>query len=95
LFKHLTTKIKIEAEVGLLMHYNGIDIVQDRDYVVIHVSGYIGKIIANHGREQDIKVKSRLVEPLHPSALQELEAPEPPTDAIETAKLGTAAGFTY
>jgi hypothetical protein len=45
LFAHLATKIKIEAEVGLISHYNGIEIIQDRDYVKIHVGKYINKIL--------------------------------------------------
>jgi hypothetical protein len=49
LFAHLATKIKMEAEVGLISHYNGIDIIQDRDYVKIHVGKYINKILTNHG----------------------------------------------
>jgi hypothetical protein len=86
LFTHLATKIKIEAEVGLLVHYTGIDIIQDREYVKIHVSSYIGNILANHGLEQGSKTGSRLIEPLHPSALRELEETYPPTDAIEISK---------
>jgi hypothetical protein len=34
---------------GLLSHYNGIDIVQTRDYVTLHVGSYLRKIISNHG----------------------------------------------
>jgi hypothetical protein len=34
---------------GLLSHYNGIDIIQTRDYVTLHVGSYLRKIIANHG----------------------------------------------
>jgi hypothetical protein len=49
LFTFLATKINIEAEVGLVSHYNGIEIVQDRDYIKVHVSTYLEKILANHG----------------------------------------------
>jgi hypothetical protein len=78
LFQYLATKINIVAEIGLVSHYNGIEIVQDRDYVKIHVGKYIGKILANHGWEQGTKAESILIEPLHPSALKELEETSPP-----------------
>jgi hypothetical protein len=34
---------------GLLSHYNGIDIIQTRDYVTLHVGLYLRKIVSNHG----------------------------------------------
>jgi hypothetical protein len=33
---------------SLTTHYNGIKIVQDRDYIHIHVTPYIDKILENH-----------------------------------------------
>jgi hypothetical protein len=41
LFTHLATKIHIVAEVGLVSHYNGTEVVQDRDYVKVNVGKYI------------------------------------------------------
>jgi hypothetical protein len=95
LFQYLATKINIVAEIGLVSHYNGIDIVQDRDYVKIHISKYIGKILANHGWEQGKKGELRLIEPLHPSAFKELEETAPPAEPLEKAELERAAGFAY
>jgi hypothetical protein len=48
LFTHLATKINIVAEVGLVSHYIGTEVVQDREYVKVHVGKYIKKIISNH-----------------------------------------------
>jgi hypothetical protein len=95
LFQFMGTKINIEAEIGLVSHYNGIDIVQDRDYIKIHVGKYIGKILANHGWEQGSKAESRLIEPLHPSAFKELEETAPLTSPAEKAELERSAGFAY
>jgi hypothetical protein len=95
LFQYLATKINIVAEIGLVSHYNGIDIVQERDYVKIHVGKYIGKILANHGWEQGTKAESRLIEPLHPSAFKELVEKVPPTEPSEKAELERVAGFAY
>jgi hypothetical protein len=72
LFQFLATKISIEAEIGLVSHYNGIEIAQDWDYVKIHVAKYTGKILATHSWEQGSKAESRLIEPLHTSAFKEL-----------------------
>jgi hypothetical protein len=71
LFGYLATKIKIEAEAGLMSHCNSIEIIQDHDYVKIHVGKY--KILTNHGWEQATKAEARLIEPLHPSTFRELE----------------------
>jgi hypothetical protein len=72
LFQYLATKINIVAEIGLVSRFNGIEIVQDRDYVKIHVGKYIGKILSNHVWEQGTKAESRLIEPLRPSAFKEI-----------------------
>jgi hypothetical protein len=95
LFQFLGTKINIEADIGLVSHYNGIEIVQDQDYIKIHVGKYIGKILANHGWEQWSKAESRLIEPLHPSAFKELEETAPLTSPAEKAELERSAGFAY
>jgi hypothetical protein len=94
-FKFLATKIDIEAEIGLVSHYNGIEIVQDWEYVKFHVGKYIGKMLANHGCEKGPKAESRLIEPLHPSAFKELEETVPPTGPAEKVELERGAGFSY
>jgi hypothetical protein len=56
-----------------MSHYKGIGITQARDYIKIHVELYIDKILSNHGWEAPSAAESRLIEPLHPSAVRELE----------------------
>ena len=34
---------------GLLTHYNGLDIIQTRDYITLHCGTYVRKLLANHG----------------------------------------------
>jgi hypothetical protein len=87
LFQYLATNINIVAKLGLVSHYNVIEIVQDRDYVKIHVGKYIEKILANHGWEQGTTLESRLIEPMHPRAFKELEETVPPTELSEKAEL--------
>jgi hypothetical protein len=94
LFQYLATKINIVAEIGLVSHYNGIEIVQDRDYVKIHVSIYIGKILENHGWEREQR-RNHVIEPLHPSEFKELKETVTPTEPSEKAELERSAGFTY
>jgi hypothetical protein len=79
LFTFLASKINIEAEVGLVSHYIGIEVVQDRDYIKVYVSKYTKKILAKHGWEKGMKSESHLIEPVHPSAFKELEETIPPT----------------
>jgi hypothetical protein len=43
---HLRVPMKRQ---GLLTHYNGIDIIQTRDYITLHVGSYIRRIIESHG----------------------------------------------
>jgi hypothetical protein len=54
--------VAIKAEEGLTTHFNGLEIVQDRDYIHIHVAPYLDKILANHGWYEEGKQETRLVD---------------------------------
>ena len=43
---HLLVPMKRQ---GLLTHYNGIDILQTRDYITLHIGSYVRRIVASHG----------------------------------------------
>jgi hypothetical protein len=73
IFIYLNTNITIKAEEGISSHYNGIDKVQARDYIKIHVEMYIDKLLSNHGWDAPSAAESRLIKPLHPRAVRELE----------------------
>jgi hypothetical protein len=81
---YLATKINIVAEDGLMSHYNGIDIVQERDYIKIHIETHIDNILKVHGWETASSTEHRLVEPIHPSAVRELEETAPPETEAES-----------
>jgi hypothetical protein len=49
MFTYLATKINSVSEVGLISHYNGIEVLHDRYYVKVPVGKYIEKILTNHG----------------------------------------------
>jgi hypothetical protein len=95
LFKYLSTKTNIIAEDGIMSHYNGIDIVQARDYIKIHVETYIDKIIKVHGWETASSTEDRIVDPIHPSAVRELEETAPPETEAECLANEKDAGFPY
>jgi hypothetical protein len=91
----LGLKVAIKAELGLSTNFNGIDIVQDRDYIHIRVAPYLDKILANHGWSEEGKQEARYFEPLHPSSIKELETSEGPKDPVAAKAVETAAGFAY
>jgi hypothetical protein len=91
-------KVRIEAEEGLVSHYNGIEIVQSRDYIKIHVEGYIDKILDGHGWSTPSSTEGSTVEPVepvHPNTINELETTIGPKDPKAAAALATSSGFGY
>jgi hypothetical protein len=95
LFAFFKTKINIVAEVGLMCHYNIIDIVQATDYVKIHVEKCIDKILKVHGWETASPIEDCLVELIHPSAVREMEETDPPDSEAESQANGKSSGFPY
>jgi hypothetical protein len=95
LFAFLKTNINIFAEVGIMCHYNGIDIVQARNYGKIHDESYIDKILKVHGWDTSSLTKNRLGEPIRPSAVRELEGNDSPDTEAEYITIEKAAGFPY
>ena len=88
-------EVRLEAEEGFVSHYNGIDFLQTRDYIKMHAQSYISKILENHGWSTAGKGESRLIEPLHPSAVKELETTEGPENDAEIASLERDMGVSY
>jgi hypothetical protein len=63
------TKVNIEVETNLVSSFNGLEIVQSRDYIPIHVRKYIDKILVGHNWEQNSSTSTRPIDPTqaHPS----------------------------
>jgi hypothetical protein len=91
----LGLKVAIKAEEGLSTHFNGLEILQDRDCIHIHVAPYLDNILDNHGWTEEGKQETRLIEPVHPSSIKELETSEVPDDATAANVIETAAGLAY
>jgi hypothetical protein len=75
--RRLANKIGKEVDFlvtyGLITHYNGLEVVQDRDYGHIHVGPYIDKILNNHGWGTSGKDEDQIIEPVHTSSIKEIE----------------------
>jgi hypothetical protein len=89
----LDMKVKTEAEEGLVSHYNSLEIVQSRDYIKIHVEGYIDKILECHRWYTPSSTEGYTVEPIHPNAIREFETITGPTDPKDAAPLASSTGF--
>jgi hypothetical protein len=90
----LGLKVAIKAETGLYTHFDGLEIVQDWDYIHIHVAPYLDKVLSNHGWSDEGKQDTRHFEPIHPSSIKELETSEGPEDPV-AAKAVEADSFAY
>jgi hypothetical protein len=76
-------------------HYNGLEVVQTRDYVHVHVGPYIDKILNNHGWTTAGKDETNIIEPVHPNAIKEIETSEGPADPVAAKAIETTAGCKY
>jgi hypothetical protein len=91
----LATKVNIEVKKNLVSSFNGLEIVQSRDYIKIHVSKYIDNILVGHGWEKNSSTSTRTLTPIHPNAYKELESTEGPATPAEADALEKAVGFSY
>jgi hypothetical protein len=85
----------ILSKKALTTHYNGIKIVQARDYIQIHIPPYIDKILENHGWNEEGKSYTWMIEPLYPSSIKELETSEGKSDPVEAHAINKVVGFAY
>ena len=53
--------------------FNGANYVQSRDYRKMHCQSYIKKILNNHVWDTPVKDDAKIIEPLHPDRIKELE----------------------
>jgi hypothetical protein len=83
----LGCKMHIVAKKNIAAHYNSLEIFQGHDYIQIYVAPYIDKIL------EEGKSDSRMIDPVHPSSIKELETSEAPTYPIEAKSTDTADGL--
>jgi hypothetical protein len=87
--------VNLLAEPGIINHYNGLELVQTCEYVHIHVGPYIDKILDGHGWNVAGKDESRMIEPIHPGAVKEVDTAVGPECTNAASKLAVDAGFKY
>ena len=82
--------------VGIYERYNGIDIVQTRDYVKLGCESYIDRLLQTHGWDAPKVKDPPNPVPLNPAVTNELMNLEGPPDKSEEAKeLARRNGFSY
>jgi hypothetical protein len=87
--------VNLLSEPSLVKHFNGLEVVQTPEYLHIHVGPYIDNIIDGHGLNMASKDEVHLVEPIHPSAIKELETATGPECPKAATKLADDVGFKY
>jgi hypothetical protein len=80
---------------GLVEHYNGIEVVQARDYIHIHDGPYVDKILNNHGLDTYGKDENLIIEQVQPSVIKEIETSEGPDDPVAAKSIATEDVFKY
>lgn len=87
--KHL----KVTSSTKPSTQFNGLDILQTREGIQINCSSYIKKLQKAHGWNE---ISNRLIEPISPSKVKELESMEGPhIDSPEGKSLFKKNGFNY
>eukprot|EP00957_Ditylum_brightwellii_P043619 3306486-Ditylum_brightwellii.AAC.1 len=76
------------AEDKLLNHYNGVDYDQTHEYIKVHATKDLKKILQNKG-DKTKKNKEKLIEPIHPNSVEELENTTGPEDNMKLSSLQT------
>ena len=82
-------------DLGIVKRFNGMDIQQTRNYNKIHCATYLGKIITQHGWENDHAATLPVPMRTDTKHINELETTPGPTDAQERHNLEHTMGFNY
>ena len=88
----------IETSSGMYQRYNGIDIFQARDYVMVSCESYLDRVFQTHGWDnpRHHEKEPEKAVPLNPTVaarLQQLEGPKEKTP--EAQQIAKRHGFTY
>ena len=86
----------VKTEEGMYERYNGIDIIQTRDYVKVGCESYIDRMLLSHGWENPSKKTPETTVPINPrvvDGLMQLEGP--PDKSVEAKALAKEHGFSY
>ena len=86
----------IETPNGIYERYNGIDVIQTRDYVKLGCESYIDRFLQTHGWDKPAVKDSSKAVPLNPDKVNHLMGLEGPKEKTAEAKeLASKHGFSY
>jgi len=89
----------METSQGVYQRYNGIDIIQTRDYVKVGCESYIDRMLQTHGWESPRSPRDRTstkIVPIDPSKVNHFMLLDGPPEKSEDAKaLAKQKGFSY
>ena len=88
----------VKTESGYYQRYNGIDVFQTKDYIMVSAESYIDRMLATHGWDSPKhpdKVPEKAI-PLNADAANRLMTLEgPPEKSIEAQEIARRQGFSY
>jgi hypothetical protein len=82
-------------DLGTIKRFNGIDILQARDFVKISCETYIDKIVSHHGWQNETASNQPVPMRADSDSLRKLELSKGPEDPAEAQALETEMGFSY
>jgi hypothetical protein len=82
-------------DLGVIKRFNGIDILQARDFVKISCETYIDKIVSLHGWQDELASNQPVPMRSDSESLQKLELSKGPEDPAEAQALKHDMGFSY
>jgi hypothetical protein len=82
-------------DLGVINHFNGIDILQARDFVKISCETHIDKIVSHHGWQHEIASNQPIPMRADSESLRKLELSKGPENPVEAQALETEMGFSY
>ena len=88
-------RFRLIKNEGLMEKFNGANHLQSIQYIKMHCQSYIEKILNNHGWDSPVKDDAKLIEPLHPDSIKELETTPGPQSQTEQQELEDSMGFYY
>jgi len=86
----------METSKGMFERYNGIDVIQTRDYIKLSCESYIDRVLETHGWTTPGRPDPEKIVPIHTDKVEKLMALEGPREKTPEAKALVAKyGFSY
>lgn len=97
--QHVATEyagMGLPTEMGVYQRYNGVDVIQTRDYIKLGCETYIDRMMQTHGWDTPPSREARAEVPLAPANQEKLQkVTGPPEKTVEARLLEKKHGFSY